>query len=146
MTFSDKPKGESFGSPLKDYARFPHTPQASRSLDFFQGIGYLFACLLVLVVVGAIMYGFYYFLFMPDREQLSNKYNVPIERVTVQPKPHGCDFSDAPLGDKHCHYDKHVYVYDKNGQVIGIDGKPQTCTAECGPAYSVVQAFIKVED
>ena len=66
--------------------------------------------------------------------------------MSAPPKPHGCGFNDAPLGDKHCHYDKHVYVYDKTGQVIEINGKPQTCPSGCGPAYSVEQIFEKVED
>jgi hypothetical protein len=26
----------------------------------------------------------------------------------MDPKPHGCDFDDAPLGNKHCHYEKQV--------------------------------------
>jgi hypothetical protein len=83
---------------------------------------------------------------MPDKDYLSSKYNVPVERVSIQPKPHGCDFDDAPLGNKHCHYEKHVSVYDKNAQVIEIDGKPHTCSAGCGPAYDVVQVFEKVEE
>jgi hypothetical protein len=100
----------------------------------------------ILVVLAAIAYGAYYFFFMTDSEQLSGKYNVPVERVTAPPKPHGCAFSDAPLGDKRCHFDKHVYVYDKNGQVIEIAGKPQTCPAECGPAYNVEQVFARVDE
>jgi hypothetical protein len=83
---------------------------------------------------------------MPDNEQLANKYNVPVERVSTPPKPHGCAFNDAPLGAKHCHYDRHVYVYDKKGQVIQINGTSQTCPSGCGPAYSVEQIFEKVEE
>ena len=105
-----------------------------------------FGCLLTLVVLGVIGFGIYYVFFMSDIQKLSSKYNVPAERVIAPPKPHGCAFTDAPLGDKHCHYDKHVYVYDKNAQAIEIDGKPQTCSAGCGPAHDVVQAFDKVEE
>lgn len=116
--------------------------QASRTSETSDGLG----CLLGLGVVAAIAYGAYYFFFIPDKEQLANKYNVPVERVSAPPKPHGCAYNDAPLGDKHCHYDKHVYVYDRSGQVIEIDGKPQTCPTGCGPTYSVEQVFVKVED
>ena len=135
-------ESESFGSPLKEYARRPHVPRASKSTETFEGFG----CLLGLVVVAAIAYGIYYFRFMPDSEYLSSKYNVPIERVDAAPKPHGCAFNDAPLGDKHCHFEKHVYVFDKDNQVIEIDGTPRKCPAGCGPAYRVQQDFQRVDE
>jgi hypothetical protein len=135
-------KSQSFGEPIKDYARVTQTPKASKSSDNFEGLG----CLLALVVVAAIGFGVYYFIFMPDKDYLSSKYNVSAERVNAAPKPHGCDFDDAPLGNKHCHYDKHVYVFDQKGKVIETDGTPQTCPTGCGPAYSVEQVFERVQD
>jgi hypothetical protein len=51
-----------------------------------------------------------YLIFASDQTKLSNEYNAPEDHVFVQPKPHGCDFDDAPLGSKHCHYEKHVEV------------------------------------
>lgn len=51
-----------------------------------------------------------YLIFASDQTKLSNEYNVPEDHVFAQPKPHGCDFDDAPLGNKHCHYEKHVDV------------------------------------
>ncbi len=77
------------------------------------------AGLIVLLIIGLAVY---YFFFTPDDERLSKKYNVP-KRVYAQPKPHGCAYNDAPLGDKHCHYEKHVVVYAKNGLVIEEDGE-----------------------
>jgi hypothetical protein len=97
-------------------------------------------------VIAAFGFGIYYFFFVPDNQQLANKFSIPVERVNAPPKPHGCAYNDAPLGDKHCHYDKYVYVYDKTGQVIEINGNPQTCPAGCGPAYSVVQVFVRVDE
>lgn len=47
-------------------------------------------------------------LFIPEQTRLSFEYDVPAENVFVHQKPHGCDFADAPLGSKHCHYEKHV--------------------------------------
>jgi hypothetical protein len=105
-----------------------------------------YGCLVAVVVLIAIVFGAYYFFIAPDNELLANKYNVPVNRVNAPPKPHGCAYNDAPLGDKHCHYDKYVYVYDKNGRAIQVNGKPQTCPAGCGPAYSVEQVFVRVED
>lgn len=28
------------------------------------------------------------------------------QNIVMLPKPHDCEFSTAPLGEKHCHYDK----------------------------------------
>jgi hypothetical protein len=105
-----------------------------------------FGCLVGFIVFFAIAYGVNSFFFIPDNNKLASKYSIPVERVTAPPKPHGCAFSDAPLGDKHCRYDKHVYVYDKSGQVIQRDGEPQTCPAGCGPVYNVEQVFVRVEE
>lgn len=40
--------------------------------------------------------------------KLANRYGVPESQVFVEPMPHGCAFDDAPLGNKHCHYEKVV--------------------------------------
>src|SRR5580692_8839273 len=149
LTFSGKLKGETktygqkigdelFGNPLKDYARIP-PPRASLFSEIFDGLGGLLGWLSGLALVALIAGGIYYFFFMPDKDHLSSKYNVPIERVDAPPKPHGCDFDDAPLGNKHCHFEKHVYVFDRNNQVIEIDGNARTCPTGCGPAYRVEQ-------
>lgn len=130
-----------FGEPLEDYAR-PHTLRRSEYASaIIRGLWRLVG----IVFVGATVYGIYYFLFLSDQERLSSKYSVPVERVTVQLKPHGCAYNDAPLGEKHCHYDKHITVYDRNQQTIEIDGQPQTCIG-CGSAYDVVEVFSKVEE
>lgn len=60
----------------------------------------------VVAVIGYVLY----LVFAPEQRKLSNEYNVPVDQVFVQAKPHGCDFADAPLGVKHCHYEKRVDV------------------------------------
>ena len=47
---------------------------------------------------------------MSDADRFSSQYNVPASAVVVEPKPHGCEFDDAPLGEKHCHFEKDVNV------------------------------------
>jgi len=47
---------------------------------------------------------------MPEKQRLAEEYRVNQDQVSVEPKPHGCDFDDAPLGNKHCHYEKVVDV------------------------------------
>ena len=46
----------------------------------------------------------------PEQERLADQYGISKKNVVVEPRPHGCDFADAPLGDKHCHYEKDVEV------------------------------------
>jgi hypothetical protein len=125
----------------KDWDKSTVLAGTSRKVDQTQGCGVVVA----IAVIAAIGFGIYLF-FVPDNQQLANKYSVPVERVSAPPKPHGCAFSDAPLGDKHCHFEKHVYVFDRNNQVIEIDGKARTCPAGCGPADRVQQDFQRVDE
>ena len=60
-----------------------------------------------MVVAGIVIY-FLYNTFAPDKTKLANQYNIPESQILIDPKPHGCDFDDAPLGNKHCHYEKNV--------------------------------------
>jgi hypothetical protein len=46
--------------------------------------------------------------FVPEKVRLAKDYGVPQDKVVIEPKPHGCDYDDAPLGNKHCHYEKIV--------------------------------------
>jgi hypothetical protein len=41
------------------------------------------------------------------------------DQVHIDAKPHDCDFSKAPLGDKECHFEKHVETQtdSKTGKV-----------------------------
>jgi hypothetical protein len=102
-------------------------------------------CTLVLVLLGVIVWGLYYYFFTPDSEKLASHYNVPIARVYAVPKPHGCAYNDAPLGEKHCHYEKHITVYTKDGRVIEKDGSHLTECPSCA-VWSVEQTWEKVEE
>jgi len=44
----------------------------------------------------------------PEQERIAQEYHISKDKVIIEPKPHGCDFDDAPLGNKHCHYEKVV--------------------------------------
>jgi hypothetical protein len=46
----------------------------------------------------------------PGQYGIALKYNVTMEQVIMDAKPQGCDFSDAPIGDKHCHFEPSVNV------------------------------------
>jgi len=46
----------------------------------------------------------------PGKYQLALKFNLTEDQVFMDPKPGGCDFTDAPLGDKHCHFEQSLNV------------------------------------
>jgi hypothetical protein len=75
----------------------------SETIRFLMGFAVFWA---VVAAIGYVLY----LIFASDQARISNEYNVPQDHVFVYPKPHGCDFDDAPLGNKHCHYEKHVDV------------------------------------
>ena len=54
----------------------------------------------------------------PEKQQLAEQYHISKDAVFIEPKPHGCDFDDAPLGNKHCHYEK---VIDADKACAGLD-------------------------
>jgi hypothetical protein len=60
---------------------------------------------------GRQLFGIYWF--TPEEQKLADEYHVAKQNVIIEPKPHGCDFGDAPLGNKHCHYEKSVDVSQK---------------------------------
>jgi hypothetical protein len=45
----------------------------------------------------------------PGKYQLALKYGLTVDQVFIDPKPAGCDFTDPPLGDKHCHFEQNVF-------------------------------------
>ena len=44
----------------------------------------------------------------PEKERLADEYHISQDKVFIEAKPHGCDFYDAPLGNKHCHFEKQM--------------------------------------
>jgi len=46
----------------------------------------------------------------PGKYQLALKYHLTEDQVFMDPKPKSCDFTDAPLGDKHCHFEQSLNV------------------------------------
>jgi hypothetical protein len=76
------------------------------------------------IVIGFLFLGFLASQFTRENEKLADKYNIKQDQVVIQPKPHGCDFDDAPLGNKHCHYEEVVDVGrvcdDPKCQVTGV--------------------------
>jgi hypothetical protein len=58
----------------------------------------------------------------PTRLYYAMENGVDPDRVTTIPKPHDCDFSKAPIGDKECHYEVVVTKsQDKQGDYVIVD-------------------------
>lgn len=64
---------------------------------------------LVIGFMVAVYYINYYFL-QSDADRIASEYSISANKVVMDPKPHGCAYNDAPLGDKHCHFEKVVDV------------------------------------
>ncbi len=66
-------------------------------------------CLSVIVtVVGAIALWSYW----DSAFILSYRFRVNEENIYIQKKPHDCEFLSAPIGRKHCSYEKVYQRYD----------------------------------
>jgi hypothetical protein len=86
--------------PESPQAAIDRVAEAAGAFLKFVGVGIVF-------VIGA-YYANYYL--QSDADRAASDYNVPADKVTVEPKPHGCEYNDAPLGEKHCHFEKVVDV------------------------------------
>jgi len=56
---------------------------------------------------------------------------IPYNAVTLNEKPHDCEFLTAPLGAKHCHYEADIissYKSRKSGEAI-------TCSYDLGKTW-----------
>jgi hypothetical protein len=77
--------------------------------DIFDALGALFKGLVVLMLIGGVAVVIVEY-FKSDQDKIAEQYHVSSLIVTVEPKPYGCGYNDAPLGDKHCHFEKVVDV------------------------------------
>jgi uncharacterized membrane protein len=58
---------------------------------------------------------------MGQAARYAEKYHVSEESVMIQKKPANCDWTTAPLGNKNCHFVKHVDLSkDDRGRVTGV--------------------------
>jgi hypothetical protein len=87
-----------------------HPPVQKPIYTHWESTKSLYLGLLVrLVFIIVAIYVVWYWI-TPEKERIALKYMISKDAVVVEPKPHGCAFDDAPLGDKHCHYERIVDV------------------------------------
>jgi hypothetical protein len=70
--------------------------------------------------------------------------------VTVAHRPHDCEFMTAPLGDKHCHYERHVdtiRVHDSgSGPEVSYDNGHSWSRTPSPMKPAILVSWTKVED
>ena len=44
------------------------------------------------------------------------------DQITINRKPHDCEWDSAPIGNKHCRYDEVVTVFNSDDKVIDGTG------------------------
>ena len=83
---------------------------------------YVFAAVLCLVGVGVLLLQDVPMWLAPESKfGYANKYELPDNKVFVEPKPHDCEWGKAPLGNKYCHYEKKILTdKDPQGKVVAV--------------------------
>jgi hypothetical protein len=79
---------------------------------------------------------------LPDdwRIKYAAEYMLDPDQVAVERRPHDCEWNSAPLGDKHCHYEAMVTVYNQDGKVIETSfGKPDSEPSDQKPTKARVE-------
>ena len=69
--------------------------------------------ILFVVQAGGFGKAYYAFVYQIHSDRIS-------EHITIEDKPHDCDWGRSPLGDKECHFEKNVVVAysDTNPDVV----------------------------
>jgi hypothetical protein len=76
---------------------------------------------IIVIIVGIVAFEYWR---LGDKGRFALQYHISPDVVVVEPRPHGCDFDDPPLGNKHCHFEKEVDVErvcpEASCQVTGV--------------------------
>jgi hypothetical protein len=75
-------------------------------------------CLIPIVIVGVIVW--FVFDIGDSKWWYATDFSLSADKIVIDKKPHDCEFLTAPLGSKHCHYDK---VVQKIQWSMSTDGK-----------------------
>jgi hypothetical protein len=77
-------------------------------------------------------------------------YDVPEDQLTVTKKPYDCDWSTAPLGSKHCYYERKLL---RARTAVNSEGKPivsydegKTWNFDTSPPSKSILIWEKVDD
>ncbi len=91
----------------------------------------------------------------PDKEW-SNKWRYSLESdlddavILIERLPHNCEFMSAPMGEKHCHYERiarTVRIHQNAGvRLLSLDEGKTWLAADPADRARVVVQWSKVED
>jgi hypothetical protein len=84
---------------------------------------------------------------LPDDWQIkyAAEYMLLNDQVIIEHKPHNCEWASAPLGNKHCHYEKVVTVFNRDNKIIKGPAPTNPAPADQTPA-KVYVSWERVED
>ena len=68
--------------------------------------------ILVLIFVGFGYYRLKECRFSPRVIWYAVEYGAEPSDIYIEPKPHDCDWEEAPKGNKECHFERELVVYD----------------------------------
>ena len=89
---------------------------AGKWLLYIVGIIFFVSVLLPPIVEEGAMW-----LFPESKFGYTMEYNLPDDKVIIERKPYDCEWGTAPLGAKHCHYEKAVQTEtDQQGKVTAV--------------------------
>ncbi len=74
----------------------------------------LFRALVLLVACGIALW-----FLIPNGLKYSLIYGVSRDHIHWAIRPTDCNWSRAPLGEKACHYERQVLVYNAKGEIVG---------------------------
>jgi hypothetical protein len=71
-------------------------------------------------IFGIVVLAFVVWWLVPDdwRIKYAAEYMLDTDRIVIEHKPFNCDWDSAPIGSKHCHYEKLVTVYNQDDKII----------------------------
>lgn len=76
----------------------------------------------ILFIIGLVLAGIAFAVWwvLPNdwRVKYAAEYMLNNDQIFIDRKPHNCEWASAPLGDKHCHYEKVVTVFNRKNEII----------------------------
>jgi hypothetical protein len=129
------------------------TPSANEKLQVKTNYG---SAVLVWLTIGLLYWGGGYVAeWMFPESEWATKWRYGLESdlsdalYVIDKHPHDCEFLSAPMGSKHCHYDKEVTTIHVRASTFGpqmsFDGKTWS-PAEPGARPTVVVSWRRVEE